>query len=349
MDSFDKQLESNKPDYNEIPPPEERGGFNAKAQRDQFLGGGGSETKAPDATSSVPVTPQLAESPINDAEKNKERYRERRALVRELVQLEQQMIKENMNDPSYRLMKLFSKADNMKAGLKRFIRGERESQRDSMSFATEDAFWKPDKVFTFPGNHWEEAQRVRDKLAESARLEREEWFEKELTDEERRILRETPEYTEEHFRLEERFREKHYDAWRIAHNIGYYNWDRDYKWIRVGYKWVQGNRLQGQDKITAALEETQKKESKTEAKSLDKNDEPDESTAEQATKDFTVTDTSGNSYPISVLGELTTHALVEALKDKSAGALAAKLETLSHEQKDLNALLTTAKITVTPL
>ena len=347
VDTFEQQLENNKQDYNEILTSPEGVGFNAEAKRDQFLGGGGSQTKAPDATSSVPVAPQTAESPISDTEKIKKRDRDRRTLVERLVQLEQQAIKDNMNDPSYRLIKLLSTVDNIKAGLKRVIRGERGWQRDPISFATEKAFWRSDGVFTIARDHSEEAQQIRDALAESARLEHEEWL-KTLTDEERRILRETPEYTEEHFRLEERFRKEHHDAWRIAHNIGYYNSDRDYKWRRVGGKWVPGNNLQGRDKITAAQEEAQKKESKTEAKSLDKNDEPDESTAEQATEGFTVTDASGNSYPISSQGDLTAHALVEVLKDKGAGALAAKLETLSHEQKDLNALLTTAKITVTP-
>jgi hypothetical protein len=45
---FDEQgeIENNKVDYNEIPSPREGVEFNAKAQRDQFLGGGGKPTEA---------------------------------------------------------------------------------------------------------------------------------------------------------------------------------------------------------------------------------------------------------------------------------------------------------------
>jgi hypothetical protein len=53
MDSFEEQLENTKVDYRELPSPREGTEFNAKAQREQFLGGGGKLTEAPTAVNNL--------------------------------------------------------------------------------------------------------------------------------------------------------------------------------------------------------------------------------------------------------------------------------------------------------
>lgn len=378
VDTVEQQLENNKQDYNEIPAPLEGVGFNAEANRDQFLGGGGSETKATES-SSVPFASQTAETPNRD-NKREQRSKYRHELVERLVQLEREALKDLMNNPTSRIMKLV----NVVEEAKRFVR-DRGKRSNLMETATVDAFWN--SGFTPPVNHSEEAQKIRDVLAESAREEHEEWLAT-LTDEERRILREASEFDQKQRQINEkywdlypegfwlekltdeereiwdkalelqdksypinqRFREEHYEAERIAVNIGFHNADRNYNWVRnrFGY-WVGIPKDQQLEGIAADQKGVQKKDSKTEAKSADKNVEANESTTEQTSENFTVRDASGNYYHISLQGDLTVTKLVEALKAIGAGALATQVETLSKEQNNLPTLLSAAKITVTPL
>jgi hypothetical protein len=339
MDSFDEQLENTQVDYHEIPTPKEGGGFNAKAQRDQFLGGGGKQPEAPsktltDAFSSVPFGMPTAETPNRDNERIEQRSKYRRALVERLVKLEQDAIQQAIPGLKKRATK---------ATLRNHITGEVKkvvlNGEGLMETATLEAFWDSGH-FIAPFNHSEEAQTVRNQLAKSAWDEHEEWLAT-LTDEERRIIREAPEYDQERIRINRKFRQEHPEAWRIAIHIGMDKRDR------FGNSLPRDKNL-WQEEIAAAQKETQKKESKTEAESADTNVKPNESTTEQVAENYTVTDAAGNNYPISLQGEPTVSKLVEALKSIGAGALATQVETLSREQHNLPALLSAAKITVTP-
>jgi hypothetical protein len=354
------EIENNKVDYNEMPSPREGMGFNAEAKRDQFLGGGGSPTKAPDASSSV----------ILDRDKTiEERSSYRHELVERLVQLERDAI---------------AKFD--KKGTKLTIRIHQTGEEwteiatsdDLMETANLEAFWNSER-FTPPVDHSEEAQTVRNALAKSAWDEHEEWLAT-LTDEEQRILREGSEFDYKRHLISERFknepaevwfakftdeereiwrkasefdgkcypinqwfRNEHPEAWKIAIHIGMNRRDRFGNSLSEDKRWWQ-------DVIAAAQKEAQKVKPKAEAESTDdKNVEPNEPSAEQVTDNFTVVDASGNNYQISLHGDLIASKLVEALKAKGAEALAAQVETLSKEQRDLPTLLTAAKIAVTPL
>jgi hypothetical protein len=390
MDSFDEQLENTQVDYHEIPTPKEGVAFNAKAQRDQFLGGGGSETKAQDASSLVQLAPHTAETPHSDNETREQRSKYRHELVEKLVPLEREAIEEYMNSPTTRLVKLLNMNRSAKILVKLRNRGEevkrfvQQGGRGSslMDNATVDAFWHS-TMFPAFFSRSDEARDIRNALAKSTRDEHEEWLKK-LTDEERGLLDEEKEYdqksdlirkkydkiypkgwrtemlTEEEqeiwrktfelngkcLPLHRRFREEHPEAWQIVMHIGM---DQRDKYGRLESDFTH----EKQEEIAIVQKEAQKIKPKTEVESVDKNVEPNEPTTEQVTDNlptdnFTVIDASGNNYQISLHGDLTAPALVEALKAKGAKALAAQVESLSNEQQDLNALLTAAKITVTP-
>jgi hypothetical protein len=53
MGSFDEQLENTNADYRELPSPRDGVEFDAKSQRDRFLGGGGKLTEAPPAVDNL--------------------------------------------------------------------------------------------------------------------------------------------------------------------------------------------------------------------------------------------------------------------------------------------------------